>query len=46
MKIATTIQLTDAQISLLKKESIRTGNSVSSVIRVALDQYLGGLDAQ
>ncbi len=41
MKIPTTIQLTEIQFKQLKKKSSETGNSVSSIIRQAIEDYLG-----
>ena len=40
MKIPTTIQLTKIQFKQLKKKSSETGNSVSSIIRQAIEEYL------
>jgi hypothetical protein len=40
MKITTTIQLTKDQFLQLKKESKITGNSVSSIIRTAIEERL------
>ena len=40
MKIATSIQLTNTQFEALKKKSNETGNSISSIVRAAIENYL------
>ena len=40
MKITTSIQLTQLQIKELKRKSEETGNSLSSIVRQAIEDHL------
>jgi hypothetical protein len=46
MKKPITVLITEDQYEKLHQYSIETGNSQNSIIRTALNLYLGGLDVQ
>ena len=46
MKKPITVLLTEDQYEKLQQHKQQTGNSQNSIIRSALNQYLGGLDAK